>query len=497
MFKRQIIVNCATENKLFIPDSFESVGFQNNMISYSADNKVYQYQGNHFFILIVGEIVHPGMKLFNLNTLLSSHDTSNVNLDKVNNALSRCCGRFYIFYSDKNGDFLRSDATSLAQINYSKKFGLIATDINLIKLQNINLEKNDNAYRFYQEVFPTKGNGNAWIGHETIYQHINKVLPNHVIGLQEMHVKRYWPNTEHKYLDFDKTIPEISEELKAILKAFSEIAPLSIAVTAGNDSRVMAAASKDIQDKCYYFIDKLSGMGEQHPDIKIGQQICDTLGIKFNVHRDFLDISLIPASFKDEFFNSVFYATEKRLPEVFNYYKKLSSHINICGVGEFGRSVYGTPVLDVDVNYLCYKYQCVNSDFSKAQTIFWYDNVKADMYSQTYPINSLFYIEQRIGNWGAVGNAESDLAFEEVNPFATHYIMERMLCLPNEFTTYNNNKLFKSITHYLAPELDGVLINPVYTPKRKLFVFLKESFMFSFLDKSKYLIKSFFGKRGC
>ncbi|MBF4280634.1 hypothetical protein EAY27_26485, partial [Vibrio anguillarum] len=185
------------------------------------------------------------------------------------------------------------------------------------------------------EVFPKKGNGNAWIGHETIFNEIEKVLPNHALSIRDMKVVRYWPQVEFKYHDINQVVTEVAEELKAILKAFSEVSPLSIAVTAGNDSRVMAAATKEIKHRCYYFIDKLKNLNDDHPDIVIGKRICDTLGVKYTIHTDFLDVDKIPDSFKNEYSNSVFYATEKRLPEVYNYSIILPEHINVCGVGEF------------------------------------------------------------------------------------------------------------------------------------------------------------------
>ncbi|RMZ61850.1 hypothetical protein D9U34_22125, partial [Vibrio anguillarum] len=252
-------------------------------IYFDSHNKVYQYIGRFFSLLIVGEIVHPQFDSFDLRIIVNELDNSDISFPIINKSLSRCCGRYYLFYSDSKVDMLRADATSLAQINFSSSYGLIATDISLLQYQSIKLTHNEEAYKFYKEVFPKKGNGNAWIGHETIFNEIEKVLPNHALSIRDMKVVRYWPQVEFKYHDINQVVTEVAEELKAILKAFSEVSPLSIAVTAGNDSRVMAAATKEIKHRCYYFIDKLKNLNDDHPDIVIGKRICDTLGVKYTI----------------------------------------------------------------------------------------------------------------------------------------------------------------------------------------------------------------------
>ena len=164
---------------------------------------------------------------------------------------------------------------------------------------------------------------------------------------------------------------------------------------------------------------------------------------------------------------SVFFATERRLPEVYYYHQHLSEHINICGVGEFGRSVYGAPSVSKGVSFLCQKYQCGNSKYGINETKKWLSNVKKSSLLSGYPVNTLYYLEQRLGNWGAVGNAESDIAFEEVNPFASHYTISLMLNLEPKYTDYVKCELFSALIKELAPELDGVPINPVSGYKAK------------------------------
>jgi hypothetical protein len=494
MFTRQILLSHSSNSDLNIPNGFDRFNFDDYIVYYHHLNAIYSYQSDSFECLIVGVVVHPDLAEFNLKDLFSD-EILNPTFLQINKILERVCGRYYLLYKGDDGVFVRSDATSLAQINYCKMKQIIATDINLLKYSGVAVSINSEAEGFYKEVFPRKGNGNAWIGTGTIYNEICKALPNHTLSLSNYEVTRFWPWRDFNYIDFNIAVSEITNELKLTLKAFSRLAPLSIAVTAGNDSRVMAAASKDVSESCYYFIDKLSSMNDSHPDLVVGARVCEVLNVYFNKHDNFESISNIPLEFKNSFSGSVFYSLPKRLPEVYNYSVKLSGHINICGVGEFGRSVYGPSKFKVEPNYLCYKYQCANSTYANKVTTSWLNELKHHPYASQYPINTLFYIEQKLGNWGAVGNAESDLAFEEVNPFASHYLISKMIMLNSRYTRYTNNKLFLRLVSNMASELDSIPINPKHSFSSKLKTALKSSFIFSIVDIAKYHLINNLGKK--
>lgn len=457
-------------------------------IYYHELNELYKYECEQFTCIVIGIIVHPEHIVFNLKSLLD--DGGEQDFSSVNTLLNRCTGRFYLYYQGADGQYLRTDATSLAQLNYSQSARTVATDINLLKTLTTTLTINESAYQFYKNTFPNKGNGNAWVGSETIYQEINKVLPNHVLNLNDFTVTRYWPTQKFQKGEFTKSVNSIAIDLKGTLQALSQKAPLSIAVTGGNDSRIMLAAAKNIKDN-YYFIDMLPFMNKYHIDVVLGKKLCSKAKVKYHIHNDFNSLEEVPESFKKEFTDSVFYSTKTRIPEIFFYKQKLANHINICGVGEFGRSVYGKPNNNCSVTYLCHKYQCGQSKYAQRVVIDWRNKYKTDVIVNTYPMNTLFYMEQRLGNWGAVGNAESDISFEEVNPFASHYIMGLMLQLDGRYTNYTDCKLFKELILVMAPELDGIPINPAINIKEKWINKIKASAFFPYLDSLKGILNNF------
>ena len=58
---------------------------------------------------------------------------------------------------------------------------------------------------------------------------------------------------------------------------------LMMAVTSGNDSRLLLASSRDLRNKIYYFINNES-LGHRHPDIAVPQSMFEHLGIPFHIH---------------------------------------------------------------------------------------------------------------------------------------------------------------------------------------------------------------------
>ncbi|MGX1926523.1 hypothetical protein ACUALS_15395 [Vibrio sp. NH-7] len=493
VFSRQIYIYKEQANQKRLAN-FSHVCFGELDIYYHDLNDVHFYEEDNFKCIVIGKIFHPDQLSFDFSALLNSGAINS--FCDANKALEHCVGRFYFIYSGVDGDFLRADPTSLAQINFHCSEKIIATDLNLVKEISGELSLNQQAHDFYVHTFPSKGNGNAWVGNESIYTDVNKILPNFALDLVEFKEVRYWPWEPYCENEFSKSVALLAKELKKTLNVLSHESPLSIAVTGGNDSRVMLAASKDIRDKCYYFIDKLPSMSLDHTDISIGRQLCDIFGVKYNIHDSLLDVNEIPVDFKNEYLNSVFFAMEKRLPEVYYYSCDLSHYINICGVGEFGRSVYGTPASSKSTGFLCNKYLCGNSNYGILQTKKWRDDFVNSELTRKYPMNTLYYIEQKLGNWGAVGNAESDIAFEEVNPFASHFNISLMIKLNKKYTTYNNCELYASLIDELAPELNSLPINPAKDVKSKFVKKIKSSIFITLIDEMRAIYSVSLSKKG-
>jgi hypothetical protein len=470
-------------------DGFKLINVKDWNLFVHEKNYYSTTKNSSFEIHILGCFAHPDFQ----NTLPESFAEDVLGLcdsiDDINKALYKACGRFVVFVASHDEIFIRADAVSLGQVYYDKERSILCTDIKLYEHLTDNNEENIEAKKFLLNTLPFKGNGDAWIGDETIYAGLYKLLPNHALKLSDFSVARYWPILPRKETYLSDNIEILAKNLKDTLQAFQNLAPLSVAVTAGNDSRLALAASKTLRGECYYFIDKIPKMKNGDTDIVIGQKLCDITGVSYNVHT-ILPENSVPVEFRDNYYKNTFFAKPDRVAVAYKYYQDLSKYINICGVGEFGRSVFGNGSMPVSENYLCHKYHYTNSKFANRMTKRWLKQYQQDFSLLGYNVFALFYIEQKLGNWGAVGNSETDLAFEEINPYASHFMIDKFLSLPKNETTYIDNKLFYELTAFFDKSLLSIPINPVHNFKKKVGKFIKSTFLFPYIDYILFLYKS-------
>jgi len=489
MFERQFYLVHENLSVNHLPN-FKVISLNNWSLAVQEKNYYSTVKNNNLEVHIIGCFVHPDYKDIAPNNFAKMVLGDCANIDEINNALYKSCGRFLVIVIIEEKIVIRSDAVSLAQIHFDKINKVICTDIRLYEHLINDRAVNLDAKSFYINTMPYRANGDGWIGEDTIYENLQKLLPNQALNLPDFSVYRYWPTSPKNETNLGNSLIEIADNLKDTLQAFQNLAPLSVAVTSGNDSRLALAVSLSLEQDCYYFIDKLPEMKSNDVDIVIGKQLCDIAGVKYHVH-DIGSEDAVPSAFKKVYFKNTFFAKNERLAVAHYYSEHLKNYINICGVGEFGRSVYGNGVIPASENYLCHKYHYTNSKFANAMARKWLNKYKVEIGNFGYNPYSLFYIEQRLGNWGAVGNSESDIALEEVNPYASHYNIEKFLSLPKGETTYINNKVFYALTAHFNDLFSALPVNPVYKFKKKIAKFVKATPLFPIID---YLIFIYKGK---
>ena len=488
MFERQFYIG--KKDRINEPlEGFQTISIRNWIIAIQEKNYYSKVKNEFFDIHIVGCIAHPDYQDVKPKSFAQEVLGKCKSFEEINSALYKACGRFVVVIAYDNDLIIRSDAVSLGQVYFDSKQEIICSDIRLYEYLVKEREDNYSAKLFHKNTMPYKGNGDAWIGDDTIYLGLKKLLPNHALYVSGFKVERYWPVKQRRQVRLKDCLYDIASQLKSTLQAFQNIAPLSIAVTAGNDSRLMLAASLALKQKCRYFIINHPKMKNGDVDIVIGKRLCDIAGVPYRIY-DIRNENEVPTDFKRKYFQNSFFAKNERLPVVYKYYQDFSGYINICGVGEYGRSVFGNGILPVSANFLCHKYHYTNSNFANQMTKKWLKEYKHSIRQYGYNTFAMFYIEQKLGNWGAVGNTESDLAFEEVNPYASHYLIHKFLSLPKSETTYINNKLFHDLTTFFNKKLLSEPINPVFKNRKKLGKFVKSTFLFPFVDYALYLLKS-------
>ena len=100
---------------------------------------------------------------------------------------------------------------------------------------------------------------------------------------------------------------------------------------------------------------------------------------------------------------------------------------------------------------------------------------------------TLLLWEQLLGNWGAVGNAESDIAIEEFDPYDSHALYEIFLGVDPALLKADHGLLFKEMIRRMWPELLAWPFNPPgKTMSERLAGWLKQAGLYGMLQQAKY-----------
>jgi hypothetical protein len=313
---------------------------------------------------------------------------------------------------------------------------------------------------FYDHDLKKMRSGRFWVGDETYFSGIRHLLPNHYLEVAELKPYRYWPREKLTPIGLEDAVGLSCSFLQGALKAAAHRRDLMIAVTSGTDSRTLLAASREFSGRIYYFINQHQGLEDRHPDIRVPSAMLKRLNIPFQIHH--LEEPIDP-EFRKIFRDNVFLATDLNLAAIYQvYYRQHPQRMNVLGVGEIGRTFYGAAPRSIDGYLLARSMKIKDSPYAVDQCQRWLDGTLPA--AQRYGVNVLTLLlwEQLLGNWGTVGNSESDIAIEEFDPYDSHQMYETLLGVDQKYAKYGNSILFGQMIRQMWPELLEYPINPPY-----------------------------------
>ncbi|MCP4310817.1 MAG: hypothetical protein GY790_06105 [Bacteroidetes bacterium] len=421
--------------------------------------------------LVVSNLVSEGRQLILLgdmfdhempgkNNLDILKDLSGTGFEQFSESLAKYSGRFVIIRIDLSGILLFHDATASRKIFFGESKGKnwFGSQPYLLSLtMGLQETTNPSKLAYYQSDDFIRLNCSN-IGETTLYDEISQLRPNHYLNLHTLEIRRYWPNQTTYFRPRKEIAIQLAEMFTGYMKSITNRYDIMLPVTAGKDSRMLLAATKGHSDSIYYYVNKDMSMHETHPDIRIPRKLLQDVGLEFHVH------SLQPV--EDEEFRSVYfqnnpYASEFFLPHVYNYYKEHSNKVNIPGniVGRnFGKNYFNKRNITAESFA---KYYGVNRyDHSIKSYNDWLEEAFPVCKRYRIDINTLFYLEERLFNWGGQIQLEKDIATEDYNLFNSRLIIEKFLSVKSRYATLPVQPLQRQIIKILWPELMNQPINP-------------------------------------
>ena len=386
----------------------------------------------------------------------------NESFDELLRATFEYSGRFAIIYEDDYICSMFHDAGSQREVYYhiGEKGVSCASQLPIMK-KFLGVEETDNeeALALYRSEDFIKSK-KQWVGEETIYKGVRSLRANFYLDICNGKSVRYWPTEPLE----KKSLEWVSEKGARMLRGFMMAAHMRrnimIPVTAGWDSRMLLAASKDISDEIKYFIIKFPWMDMKHEDISVPKGLMSSLGKKFEIIESGEHVD---EGFKEVFCQNTAYCRMENLTGIYNvFYKRFPEYMSISShISESIRNYRGSmnppsgKLFSIEIGYskgnayvekICQRWIDDNIQFTK------------DMNIDPFV---LFYWEEGL-NWEASHRTETDIAIEEYCPFSCRKLLEMFASVDASYRNKYTCPLYKHMMEKLWPEVLSGPINPSF-----------------------------------
>lgn len=186
----------------------------------------------------------------------------------------------------------------------------------------------------------------TWIpGGLTAHCGVFRLLPNHYLDLTDWRPVRFWPRQGEftRDLSAEAAAASVAAELEDYMRAATADHRVSVALTAGHDSRLLLAAARGVADRIHFFT-----FSDRQPGIDpvIAQEIAKSLGITHHVHPFLSATPDEQAAWDRANGHTIRHANRVLHPSV----RQLDCDLILTGIlGETGRSrMYRNEVATID-----------------------------------------------------------------------------------------------------------------------------------------------------
>lgn len=454
-YRRQYIVTNASVNCPFSCNIVKLI--KGYSLLYHTDLMFTKVRKSDKSLFLLGDIYdykQPEYSNYNILTdlILSSFNTI---LERV----SSMAGRFVLIYMDHKEIKLFHDASASRKIFYTLKNQAVICSSNqhlLAKVAGCEKTTEPSLIEFYQSnEFTNEYYSN--IGHYTYYTEIKQLLPNHFLNLTSNEVKRYWPNRKLVQMSAEECITKSANMIKGFITAASKRYPLMLPVTSGYDSRTLLAATKDIKDQVYYYLNNTNAVknsGDRWVPGKIlkeSQLMLHLLNIEAIQDQKFIEI----------YYNNNPFANKEFMPVIYNYLINFPEKLNLpANVIPVIKGILKCPSKKINGSILAKLRHLDKFDIAVRFYDEWLNECHSLCTQHGIDVCDLLYWEDRNCNWAMQILQDKDIAQEEFVPFNSRQLLSTMLAYDHRRRQKPHYELHKAIVKTLWPELLKYPFNP-------------------------------------
>lgn len=425
----------------------------------------------------------------NLLQLLHSKD-----FEALSQNIANFSGRFVLIYKDAGEFKIIHDTFGLREIYYTTQGGKIwaATQPNLLAKFLKLIKRSDPGFLEFINCGEFRTDREKFmIGDNTLYEDVKHLLPNHLLNIRTGTTERYWPTKHLDKIPYREAVEISANMLKGFLKAAYLRNQLIVPLTAGYDSRLILAATKEFKDELPYFIYNYPHLGYNNPDIYIPLKLSELLKFNFKVY-EVLKPSEVDVKFKEVFEEN--YTLPNYIHAHYNFYNHFENKMNLLSMGsELGRqnASFINPYTPVNGQTLTtfHEWPYPPLTYPIEQTEIWLKEVNDILEEYQMNVLMLFFWEQMLGNWGAQGTTLADISIETYSVFNCRRLMEVMMSVDKKYKRNYEYKFYTDLIKKLWPEVLKQPINPPISLKEKIAYYTSRVGIYP-LVKRFYKIKS-------
>jgi len=463
LFRRQFLLG----PKEFIPNKhWSSIQLQHEFhLSVHKDLPFTSVSSKGITVTLIGQAIDPFNPQKTESNILHYLISNFSEFDLFIKSTVHLVGRWVVIFQNQDDTYLFTDPCGFRQVFYHfdgmqvwcgsqpeliktcNQLSLCTKDINLSFLKHPGYVQKES----------------QWVGSTTLYENCFHLMPNHYLSINRMDQIRFYPKEPINNKNTSDVVELVCKILQGTMTALTARHKVSLALTAGWDSRVLLAASKHVSEHIEYFVYSLSDF-KNNSDIWVPDKISKKLGINFVVKHP---TKQLPGWFNLILSQNVTCA--RFLPKTCIIYDKLieeDNRININGnASEICRN-YFDKRCKLDLQNVSSELLATKMFGKEPAPLFvireidqWKDNLN-NLSVDGINILDFLYWEQRLGNWGAQYPAEQDIAVEEISPFNCRMIIESLSSLPRKLRAAPEYPVYKELIQYMWPETLEFPINP-------------------------------------
>jgi hypothetical protein len=301
-----------------------------------------------------------------------------------------------------------------------------------------------------------------WPGDMTAYRQVKALLPNHYLNLSTGIVHRFWPNKGPKKVALRTAVENGARLLEGIMQAAGHRFGLSLLMTAGWDSRLVLAATRNVASQISYITFLFSDMTEQTADVCVPARLLEGVGRQHTVLRIPKEMS---PEFRDIYMRnmSLAHPTWGSIAEsMYDSWQPQSVRVSGSGseVGRFNYSYatnYAEEVTPALLARLAHMPPMPPGSCALRALEAWLSDAQPD---RGYHLIDLFFWEQDLPRWMSSGQVEWDIAHDCFTPYNCRSLLVEFLGVNGAYRRAPRYQMYRALIARLWPELLAEPINP-------------------------------------